>query len=56
MTSKKQAQAQARKFRRDHPKDAKRQTVNVVQVSRGNWGIRFSKKGTRSKFDYKRRR
>lgn len=54
MTSKKEAQKQAQKFRRENPKDAKQKTVNVVKMGKGNnYGIRFSPKGTRSTFDWK---
>lgn len=49
VTKRKEAQRQAAKFRRENPKLAKRRTVNVVEVSKGSWGIRFSDKGTRDK-------
>ena len=52
MASKKQAQAEARKLRKRYPN----KTVNVKQVSKGNWGCRFSPKGKRDTFDYKRSR
>jgi hypothetical protein len=50
MATKKAAQTEARTLREKYPK----KTVNVKQVSKGNWGCRFSEKGKRDKFDYKR--
>lgn len=49
MAKKKEAQRQASQFRRENPKVAKRRTINVVEISKGNWGMRFSDKGTRDK-------
>lgn len=53
MTSKREAQRQARKLRKKWPN----RTVNVVQIGTPrNWGIRFSPKGKRdTKFRKKRR-
>lgn len=52
MTSKKDAQRQARDLR----KRVKNKTVNVKEISTGNWGVRLSPKGKRDKFDYKKNR
>ena len=43
MASKKSAQAEARRLRKKYPK----KTVNVVEITKGNWGCRFSPKGKR---------
>jgi hypothetical protein len=48
MPSKKHIQAEARQLRKRYPN----KTVNVIEVSKGNWGCRFSPKGTRDRFDY----
>jgi len=54
MTSKREAQKQARQLRYQLTKSKlKKLTVNVKQISKGNWGIRFSPKGTRDKFNYR---
>ncbi len=50
MASKREAQAEARRLRKKYPN----KTVNVKQISRGNWGIRFSPKGKRDTFNYRR--
>ena len=50
--NKKEAQKEARHLRGKYPS----KTVNVVQVSKGNWGCRFSSKGKRDTFDYKEAR
>jgi hypothetical protein len=52
MPTKKHIQLEARQLRKRYPN----KTVNVVEVSKGNWGCRFSPKGTRDKFDYRRDR
>ncbi len=49
MTSKREAQRQARGLR----KKVRNRTVNVVEVSSRNWGVRFSPKGRRDTFDYR---
>ena len=49
MATKKVAQAEARRLRRKYPK----KTVNVVEITKGNWGVRFSPKGKRDTFDYR---
>jgi len=46
MATKKTAQAEARKLRKQYP----RKTVNVKEITKGNWGCRFSPKGIRDKF------
>ena len=43
MAKKTIAQATARKLRKKHPN----KTVNVVEITKGNWGCRFSPKGKR---------
>ena len=40
MATKKVAQAEARRLRRKYPS----KTVNVKEISKGNWGCRFSPK------------
>ena len=45
MATKRQAQKEARKLR----KKWKSKTVNVVLITKGNWGVRFSPKGKRAK-------
>ena len=49
MTKRKEAKRRAAKFRRENPKITKTRTINVVEISKGNWGMRFSDKGTRDK-------
>lgn len=39
-------QAEARRLRKEYPK----LTVNVKEITRGSWGIRFSAKGKRDTF------
>lgn len=39
-------QTEARRLRKKYPK----LTVNVKEITRGNWGIRFSAKGKRDTF------
>lgn len=51
MASKKAAQAEARKLRKKYPN----RTVNVKQITKGNWGCRFSSKGKRDTYNYKKR-
>ena len=51
MATKKATQKEARSLRKKYPN----KTVNVVQITRGNWGIRFSPKGKRDKYDSRRR-
>ena len=51
MASKKEAQSQARRLRKKYPN----KTTNVVEISRGNWGVRFSKKGTRDTFNFNKK-
>jgi hypothetical protein len=51
MATKKEAQKEARGLRKRY---GRTRTVNVVQVSKVNWGCRFSSKGTRDKFDYRK--
>jgi len=46
MTTKKAAQAEAKKLRVRYPM----KTVNVVEITLGNWGVRFSPKGKRDIF------
>ena len=46
MTTKRAAQSQARKLRKTY----KSKTVNVRQITQGNWGVRFSPKGKRDRF------
>jgi len=46
--TKKTAQVEARKIRRQYP----HRTVNVVEISPRNWGIRLSDKGKRDKYRY----
>lgn len=54
MTSKREAQRQARKLRRKIRRGKMpNRTVNVVEVSSRNWGVRFSPKGKRDTFDYR---
>ena len=50
MASKKAAQAEARILRKRYP----HKTVNVKQITKGNWGCRFSPKGKRDTFNSKR--
>jgi phenylpyruvate tautomerase PptA (4-oxalocrotonate tautomerase family) len=50
MASFKTAQQEARVLRKNNPK----WTVNVKEISPGNWGCRFSKKGTRDKYKTER--
>ena len=49
MASKKAAQAEARKLRKLFPNA----TVNVKEITKGNWGCRFSSKGKRDILSYK---
>jgi len=51
MASKRATQAEARKLRKKYPN----KTVNVVEITKSNWGIRFSPKGKRDTYDYRRR-
>lgn len=48
MSTKKQAQAEARRLRKKYPN----KTVNVKEITKGNWGVRFSPKGKRDKYRY----
>lgn len=50
MATKKQAQATARKLRRQYPD----MTVNVKEIAKDVWGVRFSKKGERDRFDWRK--
>ena len=50
--SKKEAQRTARGLRKQFPN----LTVNVKRITRRSWGVRFSPKGKRDKFDYKETR
>ena len=49
MATKKAAQKEARELRKEHPN----LTVNVKEISKGNWGCRFSPKGKRDKYIFK---
>lgn len=49
MATKKAAQAEAKRLRKLFPK----KTVNVIEISKGNWGTRFSRKGKRDIFDFR---
>ena len=51
MASKKLTQAEARKLRKRYPN----KTVNVVEITKGNWGVRFSPKGKRDTYGKGRR-
>lgn len=53
MTSKKEAQGQARRLRKELKEMSKMKTVNVKEVSKGNWGVRLSEKGKRDKFNHR---
>jgi hypothetical protein len=46
MANKKAAQKEARELRKKYP----HKTVNVKEISKGNYGCRFSTKGERDKF------
>jgi hypothetical protein len=46
MSSKKVAQKEARELRKKYPN----KTVNVKEITKGNWGVRFSLKNKRDKF------
>ncbi len=46
---KKDAENEARILRKKYPN----KTVNVKEITKGNWGCRFSPKGTRDKYDYR---
>ena len=48
MASIKAAQAEARKLRKQFPNA----TVNVKEITEGNWGCRFSPKGKRDTLSY----
>lgn len=59
MTTKHSAQNQARKARREMRNSyyegyGDHTVVNVKEVSKGNFGVRFSKKGTRDKFNWRK--
>ena len=43
MATKKAAQAEARRLRKENPN----KTVNVREITKGNWGVRLSPKGER---------
>lgn len=46
MASKKTAQKEARELRKKYP----HKTVNVKEITKGNWGCRFSPKGKRDSY------
>ena len=48
MANKKSAQAEAHQLRRKYPN----KTVNVVEITKGNWGTRFSPKGKRDTYKF----
>jgi len=50
MATKKAAQAEARRLRKKYPN----KTVNVKEISKGNWGTRFSPKKKRDMFNYRK--
>jgi hypothetical protein len=56
MTSKRNAQKQAAQVRRDLKKKGIHKTVNVREISKGNFGVRTSPKGKRDTFDYRKGR
>ena len=47
MASKKEAEKEARELRKKY---GKTKTLNVVEITKGNWGVRFSAKGKRDRF------
>lgn len=46
MSTKREATVEARRLRKNNPT----LTVNVKEITVGNWGVRFSPKGTRDKY------
>jgi len=48
MATKKTASAEARQLRKKY----KDKTVNVKEITKGNYGVRFSPKGKRDKYKY----
>ncbi len=50
MGTRKEAETLARQLRKEN----KTMAVNVKEITRNNWGIRFSPKGTRDKYDYRK--
>jgi len=53
--NKKAAQREAANLRRSLKKvHGDKLTVNVKEITPGNWGVRFSPKGTRDKFKVER--
>jgi len=52
LSSRQIAQREAKKLRRVY---GNTHTVNVKRITKTSWGVRFSPKGKRDKFDYRKR-